>query len=149
MHLVAFHAFLSVGEMTSDVTNNDGHCLQYTDVVVDKQGCVIYVQSYIHSATGTITKCVIKRQDGHNCPVYQLESYYRLRGIVMDPVFINIDGSLVGRDQFVRILHKCLSHIGLSGGLIVLELEPVVMLWNKENQKNKLDCWVDGIPMHF
>lgn len=116
MHLVAFNAFLRVGEMTSDVANNDGHCLQYTDVVVDKQGCVINFKSYKHSAPGTITKCVIKRQDGHNCPVYQLESYYRLRGNVMGPVFINIDGSLVGRDQFVRMLEKSLSHIGLSGG---------------------------------
>jgi hypothetical protein len=34
----------------------------------------------------------------------------------MGPVFINIDGSLVGRDQFVRMLEKSLSHIGLSGG---------------------------------
>jgi hypothetical protein len=116
MHLVAFNAFLRVGEMTSDVANNDGHCLQYRDVVVDKQGCVINFKSYKHSAPGTITKCVIKRQDGHNCPVYQLESYYRLRGNVMGPVFINIDGSLVGRDQFVRMLEKSLSHIGLSGG---------------------------------
>ena len=108
MHLVAFHAFLRVGEMTSDVANNDGHCLQYRDVVVDKQGCVINFQSYKHSAPGTITKCVNKRQDVHNYPVYQLESYYILRG----PVFINIDGSLVCRDQFVRMLQKTLSHIG-------------------------------------
>jgi hypothetical protein len=39
MHLVAFNAFLRVGEMTSDVANNDGHCLQHRDVVVDKQDC--------------------------------------------------------------------------------------------------------------
>jgi hypothetical protein len=37
----------------------------------------------------------------------------------MGPVFINIDGSLVGRDQFVRMLEKSLSHIGLSGGCFV------------------------------
>jgi hypothetical protein len=54
MHLVAFHAFLRVSEMTSDVANNDGHCLQYRDVVVDKQGCVINFQSYTHLAPGTI-----------------------------------------------------------------------------------------------
>ena len=30
----------------------------------------------------------------------------------MGPVFINIDGSLVGRDQFVRMLQKTFSHIG-------------------------------------
>jgi hypothetical protein len=36
--------------------------------------------------------------------------------VFMGPVFINIDGSLVGRDQFVRMLEKSLSHIGLSGG---------------------------------
>jgi hypothetical protein len=59
----------------------------------------------MYSVTLT-NKCVIKRQDGHNCPVYQLESYYRLRGNVMGPVFINIDGSLVGRDQFVRMLEN-------------------------------------------
>jgi hypothetical protein len=85
-------------------------------VVVDKQGCVINFQSYKHSAPATITRFVIKRQDGRNCPVYQLESYYRLRGNVMGPVFINIDGCLVGSDQFVRMLQKTLSHIGLSGG---------------------------------
>jgi hypothetical protein len=90
MHVVVFHAFLRVGEMTSDVANNYGHCLQYRDVVVDKQGCVINFQFCKHSAPGTITKCVIKRQDGHNCPVYQLESYYRLRGNLMGPVFINM-----------------------------------------------------------
>jgi hypothetical protein len=69
--LVAFNAFLRVGEMTSDVANNDVHCLQYTDVVVDKHGCVINFKSYKHSAPGTITKCVIKRQDGYNCPWQQ------------------------------------------------------------------------------
>ena len=115
MYLVAFHAFLRVGEMTSDVANNDNHCLQYRDVVVDKQGCVINFQSYKHSVPGTITQFDIQRQGGHICPVYQLESYYRVRGNVMGPVFINIDGSLVGRDQFVRMLQKTLSHIGLSG----------------------------------
>jgi hypothetical protein len=50
MHLVAFNAFLRVGEMTSDVANNDGHCLQHRDVVVDKQDCVINFKSYKHSA---------------------------------------------------------------------------------------------------
>lgn len=101
--------------MTSDVDNNDSHCLQYRDVVIDKQGCVIHFQSYKHSVPGTIIKFVIKRQDGHKCPVRQLEIFYRLRGNVMGPVFINIDGSLVGRDEFVRMLQKTLSHIGLSG----------------------------------
>jgi hypothetical protein len=50
MYLVAFHAFLRVGEMTSDVANNNSHCVQYRDVVVDKQGCVI-----IFINTGPIT----------------------------------------------------------------------------------------------
>jgi hypothetical protein len=56
MHVVVFHAFLGVGEMTSDVANNDGHCLQYRDVVVDKQGCVINFQSCKHSAPNKKTK---------------------------------------------------------------------------------------------
>ena len=89
MYLVAFHAFLRVGEMTSDVANNDSHCFQYRDVVVDKHGSVINFQSY-NSVPGTITKFVIKWQDGHKFPVYQLENYYRLTGNVMGPVYIRI-----------------------------------------------------------
>lgn len=91
MYLLAFHAFLRVGEMISG--NGSSHALQYEDLrLVSDHSSITRLEITFHSYKGNynirpVVISIDRKQDTSICPVLALEQYIRLRGTTPGPLF--------------------------------------------------------------
>ena len=111
MYLLAFHAFLRIGEIAVTSVRNFRKVLQVHQVTVNQNECVIVFHSYKHYQ-GPPASLVISAS-----PVRHIQSYLSLRGVAPGPLFIFPDGSAVGRSFFNTHLRKSLMWSGLSTGI--------------------------------
>lgn len=97
MFLLAYHAFLRVGEMTHST-----HNLKIDDIDIQKGSVVIRFASFKHSQQPvTITI----RATSENCPVEALAHYIQLRGKAAGCLFM-LNSKPVPRARFVAVLQQ-------------------------------------------
>ena len=118
MYMLAFAAFLRIGEITGSATQPDKHLLQLSNFSFDsKNSITITFYSFKHSKL-TCPFCInILNLPG--VPVVSgLKDYLELRGNVPGPLF-NFNAKPVSRSAFLEMLNQCLQFHGLKRGHIL------------------------------
>jgi hypothetical protein len=78
MFLLAFNAFLRIGEITVAATNATDHCLKLSSIDEIRTGFVISFNSLKHSTPGVVEKILVQKQHKHGfCPVTQLNNIWQ------------------------------------------------------------------------
>lgn len=119
MFLLAFHAFLRVGEMTTTQNKSSTQIIQVSDVSFS------YTQGHVDSMTIIITH--FKHNDLHPftlyipiqgepefCPVRAIQKYIRLNRHTVGPLFQFSDGTPVSRGYFATTLRNTLAFLRLD-----------------------------------
>ena len=120
MFLLAFYAFLRIGEITARALTDDTSKLtqvQDITVLVDRIGqaksaqiCIKHWKSQIPGIPFTIT---INAQVGNSCPVLALKNFITLRGSTPGPLFTK-NKLPITRSQFNIVLNKVTKRSGLD-----------------------------------
>lgn len=121
MFLVAFHAFLRVGEITVRSPADLGmNVLQLQNVKFRKQGgCLVAMEITIvqWKARGSAPPCKINIPCSNTlaaCPVASMASFVTARGVKAGPLFLSEKGRPVTRGSFSEVLKKALHSIGIK-----------------------------------
>lgn len=117
MYLVAFHAFLRVGEFTtssSSLSNN----LLISDVKFSYSGCrlegfELQMSNYKH-CKGDTKVLFVRANSSSYCPALALKEYLKLRQTSTGPLFGYMDGTSVSRTYFSSQLKLSLNWAGLD-----------------------------------
>ena len=118
MYLLAFHAFLRVGEFTCSKAGKNGHMLLVEDVQFKYSSSNltgVTFKSYKHSKGKSQTLFIACCS--HECdqyPVHALHAYFCLRKPVQGPIFTFMDGSPISRAYFTKQLNLSLASAGCS-----------------------------------
>lgn len=108
MCLLAFHALLRVGEMTSSCNN-----LQLADIHLSHNTVGIQFKNYKHKAGSQAARHIINASpDASLCPVRTISRYISWRGSMQGPLFRHKDGTSVTRKQFSDLLKSALTFSG-------------------------------------
>ena len=110
MFLLAFHAFLRVGEITASE-----HNLALQDVQFSKSGLSLHFRSAKHSVGQKQEVCVQHIPDSTYCPVQALQKYLVLRGNKPGPLFSRANIPIT-RSEFVQTLSSMLKIAGIPAG---------------------------------
>lgn len=108
MFLLAFHAFLRVGEITASP-----HNLALSDLVPTPSQVTITFKSAKHSAGNSQQVTVNALSSSTFCPVKTLFVYLNCRGNYPGPLFV-LNGRPLGRQEFVKTLKRLLAIAGIS-----------------------------------
>ncbi len=111
MFLLAFFAFLKVGEIT--VSNNPTNILKMDQIHEQNGHFAIVFYHYKHSKGKTHVLRITPR-NSINCPVKALNSYLSLRGNQPGSLFITSDQHTVTRSLFSSMLKKCIQFLKLN-----------------------------------
>ena len=107
MFLLAFYAFLRIGELTVRSCQDSGQCLQINNLQRVKNGFIVHFNDYAHSVPETLTQILNTAQtDRVIFPVWHLNEYLKIR-IAPDAntvLFIHHSGSPVLRSEFISAL---------------------------------------------
>lgn len=118
MYLMAFHAFLRVGEITS-TSSSPKNIISFTSVNFLLTGehpfAVLLDMSHFKHHTGKSChkfqiNCNVKNVD--LCPVHAVWEYCKMRGIQNGPLFCFMDGKPIPRQYFTRQLQLSLQWAG-------------------------------------
>lgn len=114
MFLIAFHAFLRLGEITDNGSQN--HNIQFSAITFNIQDKIpteieINMQQFKHSVGKSCFKLNISRNEkrGELCPVQALWEYCMIRGSKIGPLFCFLDGTPIPRSFFSKHLQVALS----------------------------------------
>lgn len=113
MFIVAFFAFLRIGEMTH--TTCTSHNILFQNVKCARTEVIITLPTFKHSQRPHHIRLAPRR--GPLCPVSAISAYFRVRGNVPGPLFCWPNHEPVARHQFNDMLHICLRGCGLSTDL--------------------------------
>ena len=83
MMVLAFKAFLRVGEMASRCKSNSKHCLQYSNIIIASGTIVVYFKRFKHSTSHGPHTLTIKGNliDGtHINPIGIMQEFLQTRG---------------------------------------------------------------------
>ena len=114
MFLLAFFAFLRVGEITVRSQKDTTYVIQLGDVVITESGIVLSMSNFKHNTTKRVVRLAISPQTGPLCPVSAMYKYMSLRGTSSGPLFCFPDRRPVSRSFFVTHLHKAIHTIGMD-----------------------------------
>lgn len=120
MFLLAFHAFLRVGEFTSCGKSNS--CLEFKAVTFGRllNTCPVDVSLTLtnfkhHQGKPPVTlQLNASSCDSHMCAVSALWNYCKLRGSKEGPLFLFSDGVAVSRQAFCNQLHISLTFLNFD-----------------------------------
>jgi hypothetical protein len=115
MFLLAFHAFLRVGEITTDSRShvNVLHVDQVTSHSSD-DSIVIEFRHFKHSNGRTFRLSIPSQPVTVFCPVASLHDYLSVRGESPGPLFLCSSNLPVSRHQFNTVLFQSLSYNGFD-----------------------------------
>jgi hypothetical protein len=117
MYLLAYFAFLRVGEFTTDPGSISTHVLMKQDVELQSTSLgtsiLVTMHHYKHSM-GRHANLRIMPQPDIICPVSALRTYYDVRGNVPGPLFILSDGLPVTRSYFATNFNIALQWANLD-----------------------------------
>ena len=121
MFLLAFYAFLRVGEITiRNASEDPAKLIQVQDVVLlaDSKGEVkelrLCINNWKSQIPGVPFSLTILAQPGKFCPVLALNNYLRMRGTRSGPLFVNADKSPITRSKFSKVLKEVIILAGLD-----------------------------------
>ena len=114
MYLLAFHAFLRIGEIAVTSTAQRGQVLQVSQLTVTSSGCTVVLYAYKHYAGPPVTLAIPVHTESPCCPVQAMRAYLALRGLSPGPLFIFPGGAPVTKSFFTTQLKKSLTWAGLS-----------------------------------
>ena len=108
MFLVAFHAFLRVGEITTSQ-----HNLAVHDVQIRNSSIHLTFSSFKHAADQSERQIVASLPDARFCPVHALGGYMSHRGQQPGPLYI-AKGKPISRKEFVQVFKSAMSAAGIG-----------------------------------
>lgn len=121
MFLLAFYAFLRVGEITTHSRSEPGlHVLQLANVKFRQRGQqLVSMELTIESwkAKGSAPPCSINiacSQSHKECPVRAVAAYVTARGAQAGPLFVSRAGLPITRNNFSLILKRSLQAAGIT-----------------------------------
>lgn len=109
MFLLAFHAFLRVGEMTTSDNN-----LAISDIHISDKEIIITFRSFKHSDGQCAIMHVKASHCKEFCPVKAMKLFIEIRGLNPGPLFIGAAGRGVSRRQFSAVLTNALKYCGAN-----------------------------------
>ena len=120
MMVLAFQAYLRVGEMVPRSGVSSQLCLQLGDVSIHGELITVSFRHFKHSGRQGpqclhINGCSLKGTS--ICPVSLLTEFIRARGVVPAPFFAYPNGKLMLRREFDMLLKRVLAFCGLSSKL--------------------------------
>ena len=113
MYLMAFYAFLRVGEFTLSHDRAE-NVLQLSDVIFDTVQSVSIIFNHYKYSNGKKACIKIYSQKDPYCPVQSLKEYMYFRGQTEGPLYIMPNGKMVTRQWFVNNLNKSLQFLKLD-----------------------------------
>ena len=158
MYLLAFHAFLRIGEMSATRSGTTQHILQLSDVefVSEKQSevskLIITFRTYNHSKLTSPFKLEISNNhDTKPCPVHTLQKYVSLRSSLQGNLFIFSDNCPVTSNYFSDILTSVYSYVVwirkfTSRTPFAWVLQQLLLQMG--TARHKLPAWGGGILSH-
>lgn len=109
MLLLAFHAFLRIGEYTTR-GGRQTHVIQRDkikfSVTRNKVSKVAITMLHYKHSRGEVTLVIEANDKRQYCPVNALARYISLEGPCIGPIFINQDGSTVSTSQFSTVFRQ-------------------------------------------
>lgn len=116
MFLLAFHAFLRIGEMTVHSRSKSESVVQLTDVSISNSGLTLVMCHFKHNTSGRPITLSISRTNDEYCPVLALSRFLNVRSPFKGPLYAFANGSPVSRNYFCQQLSKALKYAGLDPG---------------------------------
>ena len=114
MFLLAFHAFLRIGEITVHSRKKCDSVVQLGDASISDTGILLVISQFKHNASGRpVTLSILPTKDRY-CPVHSLSQFLKVRGPVKGPMFAFANASPVSRNFFCQYLSKTLQWAGLD-----------------------------------
>lgn len=122
MFLLAFYAFLRLGEMAaqSKSAKHSSSVLQVDNIALlhTKAGTVkamnVTIVNFKHNSSGRPVSILVKSSQSQPCPVAHMVKYLRLRGGQLGPLFV-FEGSVpVTRSYFSQKLSQCVRLAGFD-----------------------------------
>lgn len=119
MFLLAFHAFLRVGEITVRKPRSEAdHVIQYNDIswVYNGnrlEGVELQLRHFKHSKHAKTLFITCRHHDDFMCPVHTLWQYCTLRRSDPGELFVHLSGAAVSRAEFALTLQRALVWVGL------------------------------------
>ena len=113
MYLLAFHAFLRIGEIAVTSTAKSSNVLQVSQLAITSSGCTVVFYAYKHYQGPPVTLAIPAHTDPLCCPVKAMRMYLALRGNSPGPLFVFPGGTPVSKSFFGGQLKKSLSWAGL------------------------------------
>ena len=119
MFMLAFYAFLRIGELTYQGKTCSPHVLQVTYVSFTRvkskiTGMIISFRSFKHSQHGSISNIKIEHEESEMCPVDILCRYLAVRPKGEGSLFVFKDNQPVTSSFFYDIYVKCLRKLNLD-----------------------------------
>ena len=108
MFLLAFHAFLRIGEITVHSRTRSEYVIQLADVTISHSHIVLVLCHFKHTTSGRPVTLYISQTHNKYCPVQALSRF--LNG----PLFAFANASPVSRNYFCQYLLKALEWVGLD-----------------------------------
>ena len=115
MFLLAFHAFLHVGEITLSPSGHK-NLLKISDVKLKRDTLELHLRSYKHSLSHLPKILILKSQrEKILCPVIAVKNYLNYRGSSDGPLFITEAGKPLSRAHFLAVLKSCFKTLRING----------------------------------
>ncbi|XP_069111803.1 uncharacterized protein [Argopecten irradians] len=120
MFLLAFHAFLRIGEFTLNHNNSTSKILQTSDINFLRddthsiKAMTVRIVNFKHSENQTITLEIPIKANKNYCPVLALHSYLQMSNHTSGPLFQFADKSPVTYSYFCKSLQAVLKFLQLD-----------------------------------
>ena len=114
MFLLAFHAFLRIGEITVHSRTRSEYVIQAADVSISHSHIVLVLCHFKHNTSGRPVTLHISQTQNKYCPVQALSRFLKVRGSFNGPLFGFANASLISRNYFCQYLRKALQWVGLD-----------------------------------
>ena len=117
MMILAFKAYLRVGEMVPRCKSSTKGCLQLGDVMIDSNIITVHFQSFKHSSKQGPQTLRVRADciEGSNMnPIHILQEFLKVRGRIPSTLFSFSDGRPMVRREFDLALKSLLNFCGLD-----------------------------------
>ena len=108
MFLLAFHAFLRIGEMAF-APKNAAHLLQISHIQITRSQLAVHFHNFKHSSGRSFTLKVTSKSYPTYCPVVQMQHFLHSRGTHPGPRFAYPPALPISRSEFTTELKRALS----------------------------------------
>ena len=114
MYLLAFHAYLRIGEFAVTTGAQSNSVLQLNQLPVTNTDCTVVFHSYKHYQGPPVSLVISAHSGSPFCPVQAMKSYLAVKQNSPGPLFMFPRGTPVSKSFFGDQLRKSLVWAGLS-----------------------------------